>query len=73
MDQDPLARGLARVYDPSLEQPGRAGRMPRRDPALRLAASPFNADMSDMRWGQTSCLACFIAHTMSLRGTSSIV
>ena len=51
LDQDPLARGLQRVYDPSLEQPGRGGRQPRRDPALRLAASPFNADMSNMRWG----------------------
>jgi hypothetical protein len=59
LEQDPLARGLQRVYDPSLERPGRGGRVPPRDPALRLAASPFNADMSDMRWG-FSCLLCGI-------------
>ena len=47
--QDPQARGLARVYDPTLEGGDRAPRQPRRDPALRLAALPFNADMSDMR------------------------
>ena len=47
--QDPQARALASVYDPTLEGADRARRQPRRDPALRLAASPFNADMSDMR------------------------
>ena len=49
--QDPQARALAAVYDPTLEGADRGRRQPRRDPALRLAASPFNADMSDMRSG----------------------
>lgn len=43
-----IARGLALVYDPTLEDESRP-RCTKRDPALILAASPFNADMSDMR------------------------
>ena len=42
-----IARGLALVYDPTLEDSSRL-RCPKLDPALRLAASQFNADMSDM-------------------------
>lgn len=44
-----LARGLALVYDPTLEAEKKS-RQPKPDQALRIATSPFNADMSDMRY-----------------------
>jgi hypothetical protein len=56
-EQNLIARGLALVYDPTLESNCRT---PRLDPALRLAASAsFNADMSDMRCPLPPSLCCF--------------
>ena len=43
-----IARGLALVYDPTLVAETKQ-RQPKPDQALRIASSPFNADMSDMR------------------------
>ncbi|CAL8469835.1 g9377 [Coccomyxa elongata] len=73
-----IARGLALVYDPTLEGNDSRPRCPKRDPALRLAASPFNADMSDMRafLGQpgpsTGAMQCFIVRHRGGSGSSRL-
>ncbi|BDA43848.1 probable protein king tubby at C-terminar half [Coccomyxa sp. Obi] len=72
-----IARGLALVYDPTLEDDSKP-RCPKPDPALLLAASPFNADMSDMRafLGQpgpsTGAMQCFIVRHRSGNGGSRL-
>ena len=43
------ARSFAHVYNPDLENPDKAERTTRIDPALRRASISFYADMSDMR------------------------
>jgi hypothetical protein len=53
-----IARGLALVYDPTLEAETKQ-RQPKPDQALRIASSPFNADMSDMR-----CAAALLPCTL---------